>query len=386
MLKSFTRKIALLIAIIMAVSFVVTSCASKTPATSPAADLTKSYQIGVNTWGSGVPVLDKFGDNAEYVIKMLGLTSLRASDDFTPDKESANVQNFCSAGVNGIDLQAAGVTNLIQMAETCKSAKVPFVINTFIGNEADRDKITADNTYYVGSIANDLYADGKMVADMAIEDGFKTACIIGGNIGDTTQDLRQSGFTDEFTAKGGTVLDVARCTDPSQAPVKAEDMLSAHKDVQVLYAMVGDFIPGSLSAAEKLGLKGKITVYMSGVDTTSAVFIKDGTVKAGCDGLFLASLIAPTLLLNYLDGHPIKDASGKAPALLNAEFKVDSSNIDAYMSIFCTEGVQPLTDDMLKNLCWRFNPNVTYQTYVDLCNGGMALNVLLKAHNLPEVQ
>jgi hypothetical protein len=113
---------------------------------------------------------------------------------------------------------------------------------------------------------------------------------------------------------------------------------------------------------------------------------EDGTVKAGCDGLFLASLVAPTLLLNYLDGHAIKDANGKAPELLNSEFIVDSKNIDAYMSIFCTDGVNPLTDDMLKNLCWRYNPNVTYQTYVDLMSNGLTLNALLKAHGLAEVK
>jgi hypothetical protein len=63
---------------------------------------------------------------------------MRASDDFTPDKETANVQSFCAAGVNGIALQAAGVTNLLQMGDICKTAKVPFVLFTFIGADADR--------------------------------------------------------------------------------------------------------------------------------------------------------------------------------------------------------------------------------------------------------
>lgn len=395
MIKGLTRKIAFLVAVITAFSLILTGCGSSssagTASSSGAAasggtgSTTTSYKIGVNTWGSGVPVLDKFADNGEYVVKMLGGTTLRASDDFTPDKETANVQNFCSAGVNGIDLQPAGVTNLIQMGQICQSAKVAFVLNTFLGNDSDREKLAESNPYYVGAIANDLYADGKGVAELALADGVKTALIIGGNIGDNTQDLRISGFKDAFLAGGGTVLAEARCTSAAEAPTKAADMLSAHKDAQCLYAMVGDYIPGSLTAIKNAGLEGKISIYMSGVDSTSAGFIKDGTVKAGCDGLFIASLIAPTLLLNYLDGHPIKDENGKAPTLLNAEFKVDQKNIDAYMSIFCTDGVNPITDDMLKSLCWRYNPDVTYQTYVDLMNNGLTLNALLKAHNLPTV-
>jgi ABC-type sugar transport system substrate-binding protein len=396
MSKGLLRKLAPVFAVILVFALVASGCAgtakpsgSASPSASAsgnAPSVTTSYKIGVNTWGAGVPVLDKFADNGEYVIKMLGGTTMRASDDFTPDKESANVQTFCSGGVNGITLQPAGVNNLLQMGKTCQDAKVAFVINTFLANDADRATLAQSNPYYVGSIANDLYADGKGVAELALADGIKTAVIIGGNIGDNTQDLRSNGFTDAFTAGGGTVLAEARCTDASECPTKAADMLSAHKDAQCLYAMVGDYIPGSRTAIKNAGLEGKINIYMSGVDKTSAGFIKDGTVKAGCDGLFLASLIAPTLLYNYLDGHPIKDSNGKAPELLNAEFKVDSKNIDAYMSIFCTDGVNPITDEMLKNLCWRYNPNVTYQTYVDLISSGLTLNALLKAHNLPEVK
>jgi ABC-type sugar transport system substrate-binding protein len=395
MSKGFLKKFAPVLAIILVFALAVSACGTTTtPSSSPAASsagtsgapsVTTSYKIGVNTWGAGVPVLDKFADNGEYVVKLLGGTTMRASDDFTPDKESANVQNFCSAGVNGITLQPAGVTNLLQMAKTCQDAKVAFVINTFLGNDADRAKLAAENPYYVGSIANDLYADGKGVAELALADNMKTAVIIGGNIGDNTQDLRSKGFTEAFTAGGGKVLAEARCTDASECPTKAADMLSAHKDAQCFYAMVGDYIPGSLTAIKNAGLEGKINIYMSGVDPTSAGFIKDGTVKAGCDGLFIASYIAPTLLINYLDGHPIKDANGKPPELLNAEFKVDSKNIDAYMSIFCTDGVNPVTDAMLKNLCWRYNPSVTYQTYVDLMTNGLTLNALLTAAGKPTV-
>jgi hypothetical protein len=63
-------------------------------------------------------MLDTFGDNAEYTTKLYGNTTIRASDDFTPDKETANIQNFCSAGVNGICMQPAGVTNLLKMAKS----------------------------------------------------------------------------------------------------------------------------------------------------------------------------------------------------------------------------------------------------------------------------
>ncbi len=374
------RQLVSILALILIFSLLLTGCAGKKAGGDAGAD--KSYYIGVNTWGSGVPMLDTFGDNAEHATKLYGNTTLRASDDFTPDKETANIQNFCSAGVNGICMQPAGVTNLIKMGEICMDAKVPFVLYTFIGSEADREKLIESNPYYVGCAEADKIADGRNAAVMAIEDGCKTAVIIGGNIGDNQMDQSSQGFTEYFEANGGTVLSEARCTDASECATKAEDMLSAYKDTDCLYAMVGDYVPGAITAIDKLGLTGSISIYMSCVDKTSGAYIKDGAIKGGTDGIVLGALLAPSLLQNYLDGHPILDANGKPPHLQTQGFRVDQSNIDAYMAIFNTEGVKPITDEMLKSLCWRFNPDVTYQTYVDMLTSGLTLEALIKAHGM----
>ena len=389
MLKGNLKKFAPIFALLLILSLAITGCgktADETPADDSAApDEAASYLVGVNVWGAGVPVLDAFGDNAEYSLEALGNETMRASDDFTPDKETENVQNFCSAGVDGIALQAAGVTNLPTMADVCLNAKVPFVLFTFIGEEADRQTIAENNEYYVGCIDADMVTDGMEVAQMALDDGCTTAVIIGGNIGDNNMDQRSEGFREAFEAGGGTILSEARCTDASECPTKAEDMLSAYSDADCLYAMVGDYIPGSISAIDKLGLSGSINVYMSCVDKTSAEYIKEGVIKAGNDGIMLASLIAPTLLQNYLDGHPILDENGLAPHLQTHPFKVDQSNVDAYMSVFTTDGVQPVTVEMLESLCYRNNPDVSYQTYVDLMNEGLTLNAILEANGLPTV-
>lgn len=406
MSKGLAKRIAPVLALVLVFSFVLSACGSSTTTTSSApsaaastsaatsaaagsdaskASVTTSYQFGVNTWGSGVPILDLFGDEAEYALKAIGMTSLRASDDFTSDKELANVQNFCSAGVKGIVMQASAVTTFPQMAQICQTAKVPFVMDVFIGNDADRDKISASNPYYVGAIDSALVPDGKAIADQAIKDGCKTALLIGGNIGDNNMDQRVKGFTDEFTAKGGKVIAEARCTDPSESATKAEDMISAHKDASCVYALVGDYVPGPVSAIDKLGLTGKMKVYASCVDKTTADYIKSGKVASGNDGIGLAAALAPTLLLNYLDGHAIKDDSGKAPRLQTTPFEVNKTNVDAYISVFYTQGVHPITEDVLKSLCWRYNPNVTYKTYTDLIKDGLNLNAILKDHKLPTV-
>ncbi len=49
-------------------------------------DAAKTYTIGINTWGSGVPVLDMFGDAVEYTITAMGHKVNRMSGDFNADK------------------------------------------------------------------------------------------------------------------------------------------------------------------------------------------------------------------------------------------------------------------------------------------------------------
>ncbi len=382
MLKGNLKKLFSLVALVLVALFALSACAPKTTDTSPdtSPDAMTEFKIGVNTWGSGVPILDMFGDNAQNTLQMLGCTVDRASDDFTAEKELTNVQNFISAGAQGIALQAAAVSTLPQMASVCADAEVPFVLFTFIGADEDRDVISENNAFYAGAVDADMITDGMKVAEMAYADGCRTAVLIGGNIGDNNMDQRSDGFREKFEELGGTVLDEARCTDPSETLTKAEDMLSANMEVDCIYAMVADYVYGSIEAIDNLSIADSINVYLSCVDKGSAEYIKEGRIAGGNDGITLASYIGPTLLLNYLDGHQILDENGNPPRLQTIPFAVTAENVDDYMATFTTEGVSPVTDEVLKSLCYRYNPDVTYQTYVELITSGLSLEAIVEAH------
>ncbi len=95
------RLLALLLALAMV--FALAACGgqsapAKTDDGKKDASAAKSYTIGINTWGSGVPVLDMFGDAVEYTITTMGHKVNRMSDDFNADKELQNVQNGYPGG------------------------------------------------------------------------------------------------------------------------------------------------------------------------------------------------------------------------------------------------------------------------------------------------
>jgi len=381
-MKKFS-KIAALIAMLLVIAIICTACAGGTTSSGDSStDAGQTYHFGVNTWGSGVPVLDLFGDEAEYAIAAFGMTDTRASDEFNADKELQNAQNFIAAKVDGMILQGAAVSTVPQIGALAKDAKIPFVFHVFIGNEDDLANLADNNEYYLGAIDANMVLDGEEIAQAAYDNGERTAVIIGGNVGDNNMDQRIEGFTKRFESLGGTVLAEARCTDNSECLTKASDMLSAHRDVDCLYALVGDYVQGSLDAIDNLGLTDSINVYMSCVDEQSANYIKEGRIVLGNDGICLPSSLSVTLMMNYLDGHKIVDENGKAPRLRTTPFKVTAENADAYLSVFAAAGVHPITEEVLKSLTYRYNPDVSYQDYVDLIENGLTLDAILEAHGL----
>ena len=382
-------KVSKILALILALAMVfsLAACSGNTTTTTPPATdagngstAAASYTIGINTWGSGVPVLDMFGDAKEYTLTTLGHKVNRMSDDFTADKELKNVQSMCAAGVNGIVFQAAAVSTVPQIGVECANAKIPFAFDVFVGENPDLDALAASNEYYCGAIDLDMVSDGAAVAQMAYDNGCRKACMIGGNIGDNNMDQRSAGFTKRFTELGGEVLFEARCTDNSECPTKATDMLSANKEADCVYCFVGDYIEGTLTAIDNLGLEN-VQVYVSCVDEATAKYIQAGTVKGGNDGISLASFISSTLVLNALAGHKIIDADGNAPRLSTHPFQVTPENVDNYIKVFFSDEAHPFTKGMLEDLLFTSNPDVSYDDYVKLVNE-INLDYMLEANGL----
>jgi len=340
---------------------------------------TKQYLIGCNTWGT-MPILMLYGDECEYTLHTLGMRTSRASDDNNPDKELQNVQNFISQGVDGIALQGAGATVIPQIATECKNAKVPFAMYNFPPRQDFYEDMSKNNPYFAGAAVSDLWADGSILGAKAIADGHRTACLIGGNIGDPNMDNRAGGFKEAFEAGGGKIVGEERCNDNSECLTKATNMFSASRDVDCVYIMVSDYVEGTMTALETLNIPG-VAGYLSAVNTISADYIRDGRIVAGSGGTALSCNVGPTLLINLLDGHVIRDNDGNAPFFRIPTSLVTQENIDKFIEAFfgAERAVAP---EIIKKLSYRFNPDVTYQTYLDVIASDLTVDAVIKAKGL----
>lgn len=387
-MKKLTKTMALLLAVVLVFALVATGCGdSKTPtneapaqnagnnnAAAPAENESEGYYFGTNTWGSGVPIVDMIGDARQYSIEAFGNKVMRASDDFTADKELQNGQNFVAAGVDAIAFQGGAPNVITQIAALCKEQGIPFTLDTQIGTPDMVDELAANNEFFCGAVDPNCVLSGEQLAERAYADGCRTAIIIGGNIGDCNMDDRSAGFTSVFESLGGKIVAEGRCTDQSECATKMEDMLSANRDVDCVYAMVGDYTAGSLSAMQNLGVSPKF--YVSCIDADSARYIQEGVIEAGNDGITLPPMLTPTLLMNYLAGNKIVDENGKAPHLMTVPLVIDKTNVDLYMKVFCTDGVQAMSTDLIKSFVITYNENASYEYYQEVINTQMTLEKL----------
>ncbi len=367
MKKTMKRTLAIVLA--LALSFALVACGAKNEPKDTA------YHIGFNTWGAGTATFDFMADVTTNALDVYGATYDRASDDHQPDKELANIQNFISAQVDGIIMQTTADPVLPQAAAECAEAKIPFVLAVFNGNDADRAKINAENDYYLGSVNADMVAEGYIMGKAAAEDGMKTAVLLGGNVGDVHFEQRIAGFTKAFVEEGGgTILAEARCANPGEGQEKANAMLSAHKDADCLFAMVGDYVPGAVNAMATLGITD-MPIYVTNANTDAIPYIKDGTIAAATTGNDLVCAVAAALMINYLDGHPIMDENGNPPELKSVGFKVDKSNVDDYQALFL-DG-HPFTDAVLETLLVRNNKDANYAFIKAFVENHLNLEALL---------
>lgn len=340
-----------------------------------------AYRIGFNTWGAGTATFDFMADVTIRALDVYGAGFDRASDDHMADKELQNIQNFIAAQVDGVILQSTAESTLPRAAEACAGAGVPFVLAVFTGADADRAEIRAENDCYLGAVSADLYAEGYRIGQAAIADGRRTAVMVGGNVGDSHMEQRIAGFAQAFvTEGGGVILAAARCTGPAEGQEQTNALLSAHKDADCLFALVGDYVPGAVNAMETLGLN--IPIYVTNANTDAIAYIRGGQIAAATAGNDLVCAVAAALLINGLDGHPIRDEDGLPPELKSVGFQVDAGNVDDYERLF-RDGV-PLTDAALKTLVYRYNQDVTYDTFADFVENRLNLEALAADRGIGE--
>ena len=335
-----------------------TTAAADSQAEAPAAS--GEFSFAGDIVGQGGAALDLFVSEMQYNFENAGYSFQIYNDNFTADTQMQNVETMASGNYNGLLIYGWNTAAYEQISSVLGSAKKPFAMFDQIPNDDSVIEMLNNNEYYLGCVGTDSFAEGVQAAEQMLSNGVKEALILGGSVGDTIHDKRVAGFEEAFTKGGGKLLAAARCTDPSEATQKCDDLLVANNSAQAIYALSGDYAVAAIAA---LGNHSDIdmAIYVSGATAENIPYIKDGTIAYADSGSKIVIPIASALLINYAKGNQILDENGKAPHFNNVvPFAITADNADDFAKYYL-EG-HPLTADQFAEL---IADGVTYQTFVD---------------------
>ena len=327
------------------------------------------YKFGTNIWGSGSYVLESNAKTANVNYSGLGITVDGISNEFTADKITTDVQTQISDGCQAILEMCVTPPSFMSVSQICEENGIPFVLyDKTPGDEATKAAVESKSTY-AGTIVCSDYQFGYEIGQKCIEDGCKKVILVRSSIGDASHDEREKGFTAAFVDEGkGEILGSAVCANPGEAVDKSNDAITAYgQSADCIYALGSDFATGTINAiaARSDSYSKELKIYTTDFTPDMAQLILDGKLAALNGGQLEECSVAAALACNWLDGHPILDENGKAPFFNQMmPCTIDETNAQAYVDKM--ESGEPIVpQEYYKNLLYRYNPDVTYDDFVE---------------------
>ena len=316
------------------------------------------YKFAGDIVGQGVAALDDLAAEQQYVFEQIGSDFTIYNDNFTADTQTSNVQTIAASGFDGLALFGSHAELYPAISEICEEAKLPFVFYDQIPTTQEQIDELNKNPYYFGSVGVDNYKLGVNIANEMVKNGVKEAIILGGRLGDVVHDARVNGFTDTFEAAGGKVVGVARCSNPSEATTKEDDLISANANAEATYCLTGDYAVSAIAALDNYPDR-KMAIYSSDTTMESIPFIKDGTIVMGDGGGKIATILGSTLIYNAVNGNPIMGPDGNVALLNNCvALPITAENADDYAELFLKG--HPMDINKLYELV---GPDASYDKY-----------------------
>jgi len=244
---------------------------------------------------------------AKYGIKVL---TANTNNDIA--KETELIQTYVSQGVNGIAIAPLSPDASIANLKDANSKGVKVAITNM--------NLTGDTSFLAGGYTSDDATNGKIVGTNAAD--FIKKNITGAvNIGQVDFDdqlkaqsqARWGGFYSGLDGAGVKYNKVAAVSSHVQddAVTKVSDMLTAHPEINVIFACNDGSTIGAATAVKQAGLQGKVFVFgYDGGDQQTAMMLSGDNILLGvvAQDPYTQGYKAVESLALTLQGQPNPDA------------------------------------------------------------------------------
>lgn len=323
----------------------------------------QTYKIGYNYYGPGSYALTTLANNQDYVVKCFGSETQSTSDDFQVDKIVQDVENMISAGCDGLVIWLPADNLYKTVIDMCEEAKVPYVFSDKVPSDPDVIETLQNSEYFAGAVGPANAEYGSLIADYALEQGYKTCIISTGAQGDPTDTPRIEAFTETFEAGGGTVEQVVYTDSQDNIQPYTENALVAYPDVDFVYGTGSDYGIGAADAIANQGIDAK--VLTSGLDSAVLEYLCDDSnaVEFVNGDYWISGTMATVALMNYLDGTPLKDADGNMVFVDNImPFQITPDTYEEFKATFIDKPCYSAAEIQAMN--GHYNSDFNYDAFM----------------------
>lgn len=311
--------------------------------------------IGSNMFGTGAYAFDMYEHWIRTAVEGCGDEYTFLDDSYNADYTLDNIKSLVSSGVDGVVGFLFSDAAFASCAEFLNESKVPFAATEEPSTEELRSQVR-DYEYFLGSNVIDHVGAGEEMAEIALAEGGTTAMIISQYVGNVAGETRAAAFTQAFEAGGGTVVGIVNATDASDAVSKAENMLLANPNVDVILGTGCDFAGAGVTILQNHP-EVSARVYSIEIDENIIDCLRNETISAASGESFVYSYFSGILLQHYLKtGEKVTDEDGKCiffrinPGVLKPEM------LDIYSKVFLSGGC-PYTEEEVQWMVYEATPD-----------------------------
>lgn len=334
-------------------------------------------KIGYNYFGTGGYSLAALANQTQIVLDACGDESISADNQFSVETLVNDVENMVSAGCDGVVIWLPAEALYPTVAQICSDAGVYFVLNDKVPFNEDIRAQIISNEYFAGACApaNDVY--GKILADYAINQGWKTCIITSSAEGDASDQPRLDAFKAEFAAVGGTILSELHADTTADSLPQIQDALIANDEPDFIYGVGSDYAINACTALEDYP-DYQTKVITSGLDREALGLLMDenSPLEVINGDYWISGLFSAVMLQNACEGNVLKDADGNVIFVDNVQpFEVSSATYSLYEQHFMNEPVY--TADEIRAMI-----GITYDEMIDIIHNYNLDNRLMDKYKM----
>ncbi|MCE4026258.1 sugar ABC transporter substrate-binding protein [Microbacterium sp. Au-Mic1] len=312
------------VALISAGALFLSGC-SAGPADSANSD--KPLTIGASVLGTEFPAVVALDKGMQEEARKLGVKLVIADAGGQASKQTNDVSDLVSQGVDGIVINAVDSSAIVASAQAALAAKIPLASAfTTLGTA------TCAYSGSVGHVGFNEQGWAKLQGQEAVKilpNGGNVA-IIDGAAGLQSSKLRHDGFVKELEANPAikVVASQPGNFDRTTALTAMENILQAHPDLSLVYAPDDNMAVGVIQAIKAAGKTGKIQVLGIGGSKDGLKAVQAGTMHST---VFSSLEQGGRQVIDAMVAN-LRGTDKKMEQCINVpQTLVDSSNIDKFM-------------------------------------------------------